>query len=243
SIRSPAAYAGLYGFRSSYGRIPFAGIDDAADGQNSIRTVAGPLTTSIEGVKILMKSVIQQQPWLKDPLAVRKPWNEEEYKLTDRNGGEGLCFAIEWNDEITFPHPPITRGLEMTKSALVKAGHRVIDWKPLKHIELSRAWYFEDDIILGGLADDVKTDIELSGEPLIEHMALEGQTPEPESYRKLPAGRSAYELWQAQKRQRALREEYLQHWNETISSTGTGRPVDAIIAPVSHGAGIAHGKN
>uniref|UniRef100_A0A0W0FPE1 Amidase domain-containing protein n=1 Tax=Moniliophthora roreri TaxID=221103 RepID=A0A0W0FPE1_MONRR len=239
SIRVPAAYAGLYGLRPSYGRLPFAGIDDALDGQNSIKTVAGPLTTSIEGVKILMKSVIQQQPWLKDPLAARKPWNEEEYKLTDRKGGERLCFAIMWNDEMTLPHPPVARALEMTKSALVKAGHRVIDWKPLKHVELSRCL---GDILFSGIVDDVKADIELSGEPLIEHMALEDQTPE--RYRKLPTkSKSAYELWQAQKRQRTLREEYLQHWNETVSSTGTGRPVDAIIAPVSPFAGTPHGKN
>ncbi|EEC00062.1 hypothetical protein MPER_00078, partial [Moniliophthora perniciosa FA553] len=84
--------------------------------------------------------------------------------------------------------------------------------------------------------------IESSGEPFIEHMALEGQAPE--RHRKLPIkSKSAYELWQVQKRQRTLREEYLQHWNATVPSTGTGRPVDAIIAPVSPSAGTPHGKN
>lgn len=70
-----------------------------------------------------MKAVIDQKPWLKDPLAVRKKWDEEEYTLADKAGGKKLCFAILWDDGITVPHPPIVRALKMAQEALISAGH------------------------------------------------------------------------------------------------------------------------
>lgn len=54
---------------------------------------------------------------------------------------------------------------------------------------------------------------------------------------------TAYQVWQLQNRRRALREEYLHHWEETRAQTGTGRPVDAIIGPVAAYAAPPHGQN
>jgi amidase len=88
------------------------------------------------GIKSFMKAIASQQPWYKDPLAVRKPWNETEYNLIDHGNGDNLCFAILWDDEDMVPHPPVIRGLEETKQALLAAGHQVINWKPLKHAEI-----------------------------------------------------------------------------------------------------------
>jgi len=106
------------------------------EGQDSVPSVLGPLSNDVAGIKHFMKAVIDAKPWLKDPLAVRKRWNEEEYNLIDHGYGKNLCFAILWDDGDTVPHPPILRGLEIVKKALEVAGHRVIDWKPLKHIEI-----------------------------------------------------------------------------------------------------------
>ena len=102
-----------------------------------------------------MKSVVSQKPWLKDPLAVRKQWNEEEYGLVEHSHGKNLCFGILWDDGDVVPHPPIRRGLEAAKQALIAAGHKgkdsfllfcnffmfviVIDWKPFKHMEIFKA--------------------------------------------------------------------------------------------------------
>ena len=101
-----------------------------------------------------MKSVVSQKPWLKDPLAVRKQWNEEEYSLVEHGHGKNLCFGILWDDGDVMPHPPVRRGLEEAKKALIAAGHKgqdsfllfcysyifviVIDWKPLKHMEICK---------------------------------------------------------------------------------------------------------
>lgn len=71
-----------------------------------------------------MKAVINTRPWLKDPLAVRKRWSEDEYNLADHGSGKSLCFAIMFDDNFIVPHPPIIRGMEMVKKALEDAGHK-----------------------------------------------------------------------------------------------------------------------
>ena len=63
------------------------------------------------------------------------------------------------------------------------------------------------------------------------------------SMRLLENSLSAYEFWQAQMRRSVIRQEYWEHWNATASHTGTGRPVDAIIAPCAPYVAPPHGKN
>lgn len=100
------------------------------EGQDSVLSVLGPLSNSITGIKIFMQAVIGAKPWLKDPLARRKKWDEAEYALSEHNGGKQLCFAIMWDNRQTIPHPPVTRALEMTKAALLSAGHKG-EWNQL----------------------------------------------------------------------------------------------------------------
>jgi amidase len=72
----------------------------------------------------LTQAVLGQKPWLKDPTVLRKSWDEDAYKLSEHGGGKELCFAIMWDDGVVVPHPPIIRGLESTKKALIAAGHK-----------------------------------------------------------------------------------------------------------------------
>jgi len=51
------------------------------------------------------------------------------------------------------------------------------------------------------------------------------------------------QLWQLHKEKRNLRKAYLDHWEATVSQAGTGRPVDAIIAPVAPYTAVPHGLN
>ena len=54
---------------------------------------------------------------------------------------------------------------------------------------------------------------------------------------------SAYELWKLHKRKREIQKEQLDHWQNTINRTGTGRPVDALLSPVAPFAAPPHGLN
>ena len=114
---------GIYGFRPSYHRIPYEGSVTSLEGQDSLPSVLGPLSTDIGGIKLFMQAVIGQRPWLKDPLVLRKQWDEDAYRLIEHDGGKKLTFGILWDDGLVIPQPPIIRALQMTKEAIIAAGH------------------------------------------------------------------------------------------------------------------------
>ena len=62
SIRSPAANCGVYGLRPSSYRIPFHGLSFTMAGEEQIVAVLGPLSTSLDGLKLFMKTVINAKP-------------------------------------------------------------------------------------------------------------------------------------------------------------------------------------
>ncbi|KAF8264302.1 general amidase [Lactarius quietus] len=236
SIRIPAAMNGIYGLRPSYHRIPYEGSANSLEGQDSLPSVLGPLSTDIGAIKLFMQVVIGQKPWLKDPLSMRKHWDRDEYQLVEHGGGKKLAFGILWNDGLVVPHPPIIRALEMTRDALIAAGHDVLDWKPYKHAELS-------DVTMGIWAaaghEDALAVTSQIGEPILKSM--EDTTTTGATYIG-SKGISAFELFKIQKKRAMLRKEHLDHWQNTRMSTSTGRPVDAIISPVAPFPPPPHGQ-
>ncbi|KAG2159900.1 general amidase [Suillus bovinus] len=240
SIRIPSAFCGIYGLRPSYGRVPYCGARNSLEGEDSILSVFGPMTNSPCGLKVFMKAVVNSKPWLQDPLAVRKKWDEDEYELADHGSGKNLCFAVMWDDGVVIPHPPIRRSLEITKAALQKAGHKVVDWKPIKHRLLGEV---ARDIWNAGSAEDYMITTSSTGEPVISTMELDDAHATAASFRPQNSGITAYQLWQVQKLRQNIRKEYIDHWNATASETGTGRAVDAIICPAAPFAATPHGKN
>jgi len=213
------------------------------EGQDSLPSVFGPISTSIFGVKTFMKAVIDAKPWRKDPLALRKAWDQEGYELIEHGGGRELVFGILWDDGNVVPHPPVIRALEIVRNALITAGHKVVDWEPYRHVDL---YDVSRGIWRAGSAEDYAVTTAPTGEPVINTMALDLDGPPSSKTRIfLPSSEpmNAYALWQLQKHRRELRKEYLDHWEATAATTGTGRPVDAIISPVAPYAAPPHGKN
>jgi len=177
---------------------------------------------------------------LKDPLSPRKLWNEDEYHLVEHGGGKKLTFGILWNDGLVIPQPPVIRALEMTKEAVIAAGHDVFDWKPHKHAEIYKA---TTDIWAAAGEEDYAAVTSKTGEPILKSMSSVGTgTLEDGGYIR-DTSISAFELFQIQKKRTALRKEYLDYWQSTKAFTSTGRPVDAIISPVAPFPPPPHGKN
>lgn len=236
SIRVPAAWNGTYGLKPSTGRLPFEGVAVSMDGQISAPTALGPMATSPEALTLLTKAVLSREPWHHDSTVVPMPWNDEAYQAIleqAKNADKPLCFAILRSDGIVNPHPPITRAINQTVSAIESLGHKVIDWNPPSHstaISLRlKTWIWD-----GG--HDIHAQLALSGEPPLPHVVA--------SYGKEPSSQlNVCEVNATNIAIREYRKEYMEYWNSTASLTGTGRPVDAVIMPVAPYAAAPRGKN
>jgi amidase len=136
SIRSPAANNGLYGLRPTSFRLPNSGCSAAMMAQEHVIPVIGPLSTSLEGIKMFMETIIGAKPWLRMPSLLPFPWkDEEELQVME---GKTLKVAILWDDGVVKPHPPVLRALKKMAEGLKGIeGVEVVDWKPLKH---DHAW-------------------------------------------------------------------------------------------------------
>lgn len=249
SVRIPAAFTGLWGFRPSMYRIPYEGSVNAPEGQESIVSVIGPISDSFEGCLAFTRAVLAERPWTLDPHAVTKPFDEEAFQLkaldrktsdanavtdTSRAGtGPRLCFAVLWDNDLYTPHPPIHRALKEAKAKLEATGHTVIDWV---NLDSARAAKIVSEIELADGGVDFAAIAEEGGEPLMPNLwwaRREPGQPEP----------TVYEDWQLNKRKAAYRKEFLDHWQATVARTGTGRPVDALLAPVAPWAACPHDLN
>jgi amidase len=137
SIRIPAAFNGLYGIRPSSGRLPYEGMANSMDGQNSILSVVGPLATSVGALKLVIKGILSQQPWLHDPLVCEIPWRDEQeqaiLEVVKSSGSGRLAFGVLRHDGIVQPQPPVRRAVEIAIRTIEKLGHKVIEWKPPSH--------------------------------------------------------------------------------------------------------------
>ena len=87
--------------------------------------------TTIDGVKLVMSSILSTEPWLRDPVDVRMPWNLEMETSTlarakpDVNQELPLKFGVFWTDGVVGPQPPIKRGLRLLYDLLKSQGHEV----------------------------------------------------------------------------------------------------------------------
>lgn len=137
SIRIPAIFNGLYGLRPSSGRLPYEGMANSMDGQNTILSVVGPLGTSVGALKIVTKALLKRRPWEHDPLVVEMPWrDEQEQMILDlAKGAEGkrLSFGLMRSDGLVGLHPPVNRALDMVVEVVKKLGHEIVEWKPPSH--------------------------------------------------------------------------------------------------------------
>ncbi|QDS68693.1 hypothetical protein FKW77_002767 [Venturia effusa] len=230
SIRGPAANNGVYGLRPTSFRLPNSGCSAAMLAQDHIIPVIGPLSTSLEGVKMFMETIIGAKPWLRMPSLLPFPWKDDD----DLEPLEEKTFkvAILWDDGVVKPHPPVLRALKkMAEGLKAIEGVEVVDWKPLKHDnawEILASLYFAD-----GAAED-KAALALTGEPmrpLTEFIIKDNP------YVK---EHSIAELWEWITKRDKYRDEYAELWNSTATGKDEfGSPigtVDVILCPVGPGA-------
>ncbi|KAF2102446.1 putative glutamyl-tRNA amidotransferase subunit A [Rhizodiscina lignyota] len=217
SIRNPAANNGLWGFKPTSHRLPLVGCSAPALGQEHIAPAIGPISTTLGGIKIFMKTLIDAKPWLSDPSLLPFAWRDRFDWLA--NGGERkVKIAVLWDDDIVRPHPPVLRALkEVTERLRHVDGVELVDWKPYKHDvawDIISALYYCD----GGKEDEEV--LAESGEPWrpLSTWVIKDNPNVKE--------RHIRETWDLQIKRDVYREEYNSLWGD----------VDVILSPVGPGA-------
>ncbi|KAH6649192.1 amidase [Truncatella angustata] len=231
SLRVPAAFNNLFGLKPSHGRVSSKRVAASLAGKPVIPAVVGPMSTKIENLIHFTRAIIETEAWQLDPTVINLPWRPSviEQVRAQASAG-GLCFAVLSNDGLVRPHPPVARGVQLTVDAARRAGHKVIEWKPPSH--LLGGWIGGD--ILYAATYDVHDALKLSGEPLLQSL-------EPLFGKKKPnPTMSLQEYYELMTRFREYQDQYAEYWESTKSLSGTGRPVDGIIAPVAPHAAVRH---
>ena len=230
SIRSPSANNGLYGLRPSTRRLPLKGCHAAMLSAEAIVPVIGPMSTSLDGVKLFMKSVIDQEPWKVNMDLVPLPWTASNQIAPSPKSK--IKVAVMFDDGIVRPHPPILRALnEIADKLKSTPSVEVVEWKPYKH---DYAWEIIASLYLAdGAAEDIEA-MEASGEPrrpltdfiITDNPFVKALT--------IPA------MWELVGKRDNYKQEYLEHWNSTATGQDeNGKPVgvvDVILCPVGPGA-------
>lgn len=235
SIRSPSANCGVYGLRPTSYRLPNSGTAATMLGEEQIVPVIGPISTTLEGVKLFMKTIIAAQPWLVDPSMLPFPWRDQESHLEVSKGGK-LKIGVIWSDEVVTPHPPVRRALSEVVAKLREVeGFEIVDWKPYKHDE---AWEIVSSLYFCDGAKEETDAIDSSGEPWrpLSNFIIK----ENPNVKRL----SIEELWDWTTKREAYRAAYAKVWNDTgdvndnFSGNGkkAARPVDVILCPAGPGA-------
>lgn len=218
SIRSPAANCGVFGLKPTAFRLPTDGWGYMMAGADTVETVLGPLSTTLEGIKLFMKVIIDTEPWLEEPALIPMPW-----RLFVIPEDRPLRIGVLWHDGIVRPHPPVTRALQQVIEALKGYNFDIVEFSPHLHDE---AWailsslYYPD----GGEADS--EDIASSGEPwrpLSKWIIKDNPC-----VKKLSVGELAY--WFEERE--AYRKEYALHWKKY--------DIDALLCPVGPGVAPKH---
>lgn len=228
SIRSPAANNGVYGFRPTSYRLPVGGFTATMMGEEHIVPVVGPLSTSLQGCKLFMKTLIDQKPWLKEPSLLPFPWRDNVSYLTKSDGKKRLKVAVLWDDGVVKPHPPVIRALKEVSSKLKSIPEvELVDWKPYKH---AHAWEIISSLYFADGGKEEKEAIDASGEPWrpLSHFIITEQP----CCKEL----TVPEVWNWTVKREAYRAEYAELWNRTAAAGDEESAVDVILCPVGPGA-------
>ncbi|CAE6522259.1 unnamed protein product [Rhizoctonia solani] len=227
--RVPSAWCGLYGLKPSSHRLPASGVMHACAGMENIVGVIGPMAHSARDLELFFRVISSYKPWDNDFSALCMPWNSE---LVREAVSEKLLIGFFTDDGIVSPHPPIVERLCKTREALVAAGHEVIEWAPMDHME---AFELVAKLYMLDAGDNIRAILAESGEPPIPQVA--SILPDPKHGGTCTLGQS----WAINTQRDQFRAKALKHWNETALRSKSGRPVDVILCPASATLAAPHG--
>ncbi|KAH7113544.1 acetamidase [Dactylonectria macrodidyma] len=223
SIRAPAAFCGIYGFKPTSPLLPMKSLlaTPSAAELNILGSI-GPMCRSLRDLDLFMNSVLATKPHLTDPKVVPFPWTGLKTPLNRR-----LKIGIISNDGFIEPQPPVKRAISWAKERLSDPNHaELVEVRKFTPFGAADSWskirgmYWPD----GGQGS--RHAIQATGEPL--HPLSEWIWKD-----EAPKGmQDAQAVTLARRYRDDFRCDFAKSWNE--------QDVDVVIGPAFVGPASAH---
>lgn len=108
-------------------RVPLLGAMTLIGGQESVRSVAGPLCSSVADIDLSMSVILAANPWESDPALLNVAWRRN---MIEEPKGRKLRVGYFTNNGFYTTSPPVARAIGETVAALRAAGHECIEIQP-----------------------------------------------------------------------------------------------------------------
>ncbi|XP_043554921.1 fatty-acid amide hydrolase 1 isoform X4 [Chiloscyllium plagiosum] len=234
SIRVPAAFCGICGFKPTGNRLSSQGIRTSLPGQKTVDAAVGPMARNVDSLALCMRALLCEDMFLLDPTVPPIPFNDEVF-----SSSKPLRIGYYESDEFWIPNASMKRAVMETKQLLEEAGHTLVPFKPL------RTQSVLNELIINGMtADGGSTLLErLKGDIIdstlkdlffintvpkvlkkILYMFLKPFSPRiSETLKYLGGVRSIYELWEQHIARQNFRDRQVFGWSK-VNRLGTLQP-------------------
>jgi amidase len=218
SVRAPAAFCGIYGFKPTANILPMQGLlpRGFSAGLN-IQPSIGPMCRSLRDMDLFMQTVLAEKPYLRDPLLVPIPWIGTNTSLTSK-----LKIGIMAMDGMITPMPPLTRAIAWAQKRLESCPDAEVKkftpYRARDALDLTRRIFTPD----GGVG--FRKLLAVSGEP--EHFLSTAVLD------KATDSSHVNQISMLRAERDDFRREMAAHWNE--------QDVDLVMMPVFVGPAPAH---
>ncbi|KAK4183146.1 amidase signature domain-containing protein [Podospora australis] len=220
SIRGPAGFCGIYGFKATSYTLPQK--DFLVGGfaaELNVLCSTGPMCNSLEDMDLFVSILKASKPWLEDPALIPLPWTGLSTPTP-----KPLKIGIMFHDGHIIPQPPVTRALNWAKSQLKASGN------------------FEVKIFAPFGAKEAMTNIRKAywpdgGRAVKEHCAKTGEPIFPLTQWVLKDAESDVDvgtegLLDMRVKRDIFRHQYVEHWNK--------QDVDVLLCPMFVGPACEH---
>ncbi|CAN8105290.1 unnamed protein product [Discula destructiva] len=239
SIRGPAGFCGIYGFKPTTNYLPVQGFNKGGfPAELTVLATCGPMAVSLRDLDLLMGCVLAQRPSLCEPSLVPLPWTGAS---TSPPSGRPLKVGFMLHDGAIQPQPPVARALAWAQAQLSGAaatgvggggvggvgggGGKKFDVKAFAPFRAAEAMkkirraYWPD----GGAG--LKASLAKTGEPLEALTQWIIKDCEGETY-------SWEDMFNMRMQRDAFRADFAAHW--------AAQDVDVVVAPVFVGPASEH---
>ena len=125
SIRTPAHFCGVAGFKPSLDRLPMRGYRTVLAGQEAVRGMGGPLARTVDDLSLLFRALHRLDLSSLDPRVPPVAWQEPDAVRLD-----GLRVGFYGDDGILAPSKAVSRAVHRAAEVLRARGCVVTSFEP-----------------------------------------------------------------------------------------------------------------